>query len=467
MGTPIQQEFNEIKHNSKWRKMYVFSNVTAAAVVAIFIWTRYPELNVGNRFFGISLLAQVILCFSFYGISDGISDNPDADAHTRFVEITNGNVDLIEDALFSENLIVEDKSLSIKIYSLASLKHLFFSNSFSILSILMVLLPPILFVTSTHELRFMPLGLLVYIFMSAACYIFTMFAVFTFLQTPNIIAFGKVQPYTSIDNPKSTKSASELGLDAEIAIIDKTLKPVINTMSDENTNRLRNLYIGAVKARIEAKAISDDFKMPYSYFSEQLGLINEITQVFIPTTVKNFEKIFDNTLYKKELKEVLEGDIQDKITGSITVYEDKLLSIGTYLLNVRLSVFDTSDISVYVNQIHLVIYKIELLSGTTASSALVIAKSINDDLLPSIIKTWTTADNEAQRTEIKEQLQSVIDFLQKQLATINGGTSIAGSTVKDPLMLDVNKADGFLNNNLGNKISKNKHYIQILNNQWH
>lgn len=272
---------------------------------------------------------------------------------------------------------------------------------------------------------------------------------------------------SSLLNGKSTnvKAIAPPEKEKEVSLNDK-LAPALNVLSPPIGVRFKNLYASVVDLSYEMENISKDFHVPTSNFSDELALINEVVNVFYPTTIANCEKTFSNTTLTKELQAVFQEKVERSIVHKIRSYEEAVKKINIRLLEMRLSPFDTSGIDGYVEKAHLLNHKIGTSSGVMTNKHLIISQSVIKDLLPSLVKTWSMADTPEQKNSIESQFEELILFLESQLAALEVSDSASKIAPTNQQLLSLDISSDMSLTELNSKIGQNGQYIKILKEQW-
>lgn len=248
--------------------------------------------------------------------------------------------------------------------------------------------------------------------------------------------------------------------------LSERFAPALKVLSPPVGVRFQNLYTSVVELSYEVENISKDFNVPVANFSDELALINEIVNVFYPTTIANCAKTFGNTTLTKELQAVFQEKVERSIVYKISSYEDSIKKIHIRLLELRLSPFDTSTIDGYVEKAHLLNHKISSSSGAITNKHLIISQSVIKDLLPSLIKTWSMADTPEQKSDAEGQFEELIMFLEGQLSSLEVGDSALIEKAPNEKLLSLEVGGDVSLTELNSKIGENGQYIKILKEQW-
>lgn len=371
----------------------------------------------------------------------------------------------------------EDSEKGIRFYPLAHISN--FLNPLSTMAIIFLFFTCILYFT----VGTITLSLFNFIFLLAQSIIVYSFSLVVLLiafqtssiyrlliiQTGLIPAEGSIMrtfSFASMFKSKPVGLALAHKASDKPANVEQMLAPATKVLSRDIAKRFTDIYLDANNIDTEISNITLDFNIPASTFSEQMGVVNEIVNVFIPLTVANCDKTFKNTILTKELKEAFQANVQRGIVYKIRGYEEKIKVINAHLLATRLTPFDTTGVSTYIEQAHLLHLKIGNASGAMANKQLVISQSVINELLPSLMSTWSMTTAPEQRDDIQQQFKDVIAFLEKQLASLVSNPAIAkGAPAKQALLtLDAGRKVDM--SDLGMKIGQNKQYIEILNKEW-
>lgn len=264
---------------------------------------------------------------------------------------------------------------------------------------------------------------------------------------------------TLIKKPKQAKKQEKADLDEKFA-------PALDVLSAPVGNRFKSLYASVVDLSYEIENISNDFNVPSSNFDEELAVINEIVNVFYPTTLANCEKTFSNTTLTKDLRMAFQEKVERSLVYKIRTYEDSIKRFNMNLLEMRLAPFDTSGIDEYVKEAHLLHHKITVNSGTIANKHLIISQSVMKDLLPSLIKTWSMAGTSEQKANIEQQFEQLINFLKSQLSALETNKESIKSAISEQKLLSLDVGNEINLNELNSKIGQNGQYIKMLQDQW-
>ncbi|MBO6224998.1 MAG: hypothetical protein J6N72_06060 [Psychrobacter sp.] len=248
--------------------------------------------------------------------------------------------------------------------------------------------------------------------------------------------------------------------------LNERFEPALNAFSTPTGIRFKKLYASVVDLSYEIENVSKDFNIPSSNFADELALINEIVNVFYPTTIANCQKTFTNTTLTKDLQIAFQEKIERTIIYKIRSYEDSIKKINMQLLEMRLSPFDTSGIDKYVDQAHFLHHKISTNSGVMTNKHLIISQSVIKDLLPSLIKTWSLASSSEQKKKIEGQFEELISFLQGQLRALEVSDSSTKSLPLNQQLLSLDVSSDIGLTELDSKIGQNGQYIKILQDKW-
>lgn len=305
-------------------------------------------------------------------------------------------------------------------------------------------------------------------------------ATMTMLQVPMILRYKSMgldggqsgfvsQMWQLIFGKKKAKTVPAIEGSSEPNPLDKSYKAddirifeALKVLSTTTGQRYADLRKAAAETESEIHSISKEFDIPLESFSNELIKLNEITNVFFPTTLDSFDKTFKNTQMRTELTQVFRAKIEKNILIKIHRYEEAIEAIRIKLLETRLSPFDTSIIDGYISNLHMLHQKIKAKSGSVTNKHLVIAQNIISNLLPSLVNTWGMSDNEKDRAEVQSHFEQLVAFLEEQLSALDGSEPSGG----DPLLLTLDSGTEIDSNALHQQISRNGQYIKLLKSEW-
>ena len=461
--------------DSQWMVKLVASVVLAQMLT---IFSIKASGYVAEGVFDLTLnILLAITVFSYFVIVTRISVtrivSPGPDKYIAFDATAKNS--LSDFLIFRTNGSV-DNANNIKFYSLSN-KKIFLNPFVSLVSFYIFAVCTLHLAMNSAQVTIMD-----YVFLLTQSFIIFAAALILFMavfQLPSIIKFLKIKAglvpaeeglmrlipsflkskavgTTLIEKPKAPAKAD----------LDEKFAPALDVLSAPVGNRFKSLYASVVDLSYEIENISNDFNVPSSNFDDESALINEIMNVFYPTTLANCEKTFSNTTLTKDLRMAFQEKVERSIVYKIRSYEDAIKRFNMNLLEMRLSPFDTSGIDPYVKEAHLLHHKITLNSGAIANKHLIISQSVIKDLLPSLIKTWSMATAPEQKASIEQQFEQIINFLKSQLSALETNKKSVQSVAAEQKMLSLDIGNEVSLNELNSKIGQNGQYIKMLQDQW-
>lgn len=459
--------------DSQWIIKLIVSVVLAQMLT---IFSIKASGYVAEGVFDLTLnILLAITVFSYFAIVTRIV-SPGPDEYTAFDATAKNS--LSDFLIFRTNGSV-DNANNIKFYSLSN-KKIFLNPFVSLVSFYIFAVCTLHLAMNSAQVNIMD-----YVFLLTQSFIIFAAALILFMavfQLPSIIKFLKIKAglvpaeeglmrlipsflkskavgTALIKKPKKPKAPAKADLDEKFA-------PALDVLSAPVGNRFKSLYASVVDLSYEIENISNDFNVPSSNFDEELAVINEIVNVFYPTTLANCEKTFSNTTLTKDLRMAFQEKVERSIVYKIRSYEDAIKRFNMNLLEMRLAPFDTSGIDPYVKEAHLLHHKITLNSGAIANKHLIISQSVMKDLLPSLIKTWSMATAPEQKASIEQQFEQIINFLKSQLSALETNKKSVQSVAAEQKMLSLDIGNEVSLNELNSKIGQNGQYIKMLQDQW-
>ena len=459
--------------DSQWIIKLIVSVVLAQMLT---IFSIKASGYVAEGVFDLTLnILLAITVFSYFAIVTRIV-SPGPDEYIAFDATAKNS--LSDFLIFRTNGSV-DNANNIKFYSLSN-KKIFLNPFVSLVSFYIFAVCTLHLAMNSAQVNIMD-----YVFLLTQSFIIFAAALILFMavfQLPSIIKFLKIKAglvpaeeglmrlipsflkskavgTTLIKKPKKPKAPEKADLDEKFA-------PALDVLSAPVGNRFKSLYASVVDLSYEIENISNDFNVPSSNFDEELAVINEIVNVFYPTTLANCEKTFSNTTLTKDLRMAFQEKVERSIVYKIRSYEDAIKRFNMNLLEMRLAPFDTSGIDPYVKEAHLLHHKITLNSGAIANKHLIISQSVMKDLLPSLIKTWSMATTPEQKASIEQQFEQIINFLKSQLSALETNKKSVQSVAAEQKMLSLDIGNEVSLNELNSKIGQNGQYIKMLQDQW-
>lgn len=255
-----------------------------------------------------------------------------------------------------------------------------------------------------------------------------------------------------------------LNLNGKGKPVKEYLDPVVRLLTRSYAPKFVETYQTALHLQSELINASKEFNVSESYFSDDLIIISEILDVYYPDVVAKSKKALSNTNMFEQIKDKFQQDMQKSIVSNIEQFGFKIKRINNKILALRLSAFDTTDIDPYIASAKGLHRQIKLGSGDWSNKHLVIANSVINELLPSMIDSWALSNDPEQREFVLDNFKEMVDFLQSQLDALQGASYNSIENNNPKLALELDRAVDLGELNI--QIQKQSQYIKNLKNHW-